>query len=296
MVIRETAGDRIFNAINVFVLTLLMLLVLYPLYFVFIASFSDPVAVSLGRMFLWPVEPTFRGYELVFNTSDVWLGYRNSIFYAGAGTAIHLFVTLPAAYALSRKDFRWRRFFVILFLIPMFFNGGLIANFLLIARQLELRDTPWALLLPAATSLMPIAIARTFFTSTIPDELREAAQIDGCSNFRLFVGVVLPLSSAIIAVLSLQHAVMHWNSYWSAMLYLSTRGGRHLWPLQVVLRNILILGQIEADMDFGTVELTRRLEMLRYSLIVVSIIPILLIYPFIQRYFVKGIMIGSLKG
>jgi len=181
-------------------------------------------------------------------------------------------------------------------MIPMFFSGGMIANYLLIARNLGMRDTVWALLLPGATSLMPIAIARTFFATNIPDEIREAAQIDGCSNFRLFFSLVLPLSAAIIAVLALQNAVLHWNSYWSAMMYLTDRNGKHLRPLQIVLRNILILNQVEADQDHGTAELARRIEMLKYSLIIVSIIPILLIYPFIQRYFVKGIMIGSLKG
>jgi len=296
MVIRETTGDRIFNYTITFILTLLMLVVLYPLYFVVIASVSNPTAVSLGKVILLPKDISIEGYTLVWENKDVWIGYRNTIFYAAFGALIHLAVTLPAAYSLSRRDFRWKKFFTIMYMIPMFFGGGMIASYLWIARTMAMRNTVWALLLPGSTGLMAIAIARTFFSVNIPDELREAAEIDGCSNFRLFFMVVLPLSTALIAVLALQNAVMHWNSYWSAMLYLDDRGGRNLRPLQIILRNILILSQLEAEMDLGETERFRRTEMLKYALIIVSVIPILMIYPFIQRYFVKGIMIGSIKG
>ena len=302
MVVKETFGDRVFNFINVVLLTVVLLIVAYPLYFVVIASFSNPDLVNTGKVLFWPREVSLEGYKMVYHFSDLWMGYRNTIFYASAGTLVNLSVTLPAAYALSRKDFRLKNFFVTFFMVPMFFSGGLIPSYLLMTRTLGLNDTVWCILIPGATNMMSMVIARTFFQSTVPDELRESAEMDGASNFRVFFTIVLPLSTAIIAVQGLQAAVGHWNAYFNAFLYLSDRGGRNLQPLSIVLRRILVISEASAaaaefmqDQSSYT-ERLRRVEQVKYAMIIVSVIPILIAYPFIQRYFVKGVMIGAIKG
>lgn len=302
MVIKETIGDRIFNVINILLLTLLLLIVAYPLYFIIIASFSNPDLVNTGKVIFWPREISWEGYKMVFQYSDLWVGYRNTIFYATFGTLINLAVTLPAAYSLSRRDFRFKSFFVTFFMIPMFFSGGLIPTYLLMTRTLGMHNTVWAILIPGATSMMQMVVARTFFQATIPEELRESAEIDGASNFRVFFMIVLPLSTAIIAVQGLQAAVGHWNAFFNAFLYLSDLGGKHLQPLSIVLRRILISAQASAVADefmqdqTSYVERLRRVEQIKYAMIIVSVIPILVVYPFVQRYFVKGVMIGAIKG
>ena len=302
MIIKETFGDRVFNFINVLILSFILLIVIYPLYFIIIASFSNPDLVNTGKVLFQPREISLEGYKMVYNFSDLWTGYRNTIFYALAGTLINLSVTLPAAYSLSRKDFRWKSFFVTFFMIPMFFGGGLIPTYLLMTRTLHFNDTVWAILIPGATGMMQLVIARTFFQSTIPDELRESAEIDGASNFRVFFTIIIPLSTAIIAVQGLQAAVGHWNAYFNAFLYLSDKGGRNLQPLSLVLRRILVIAQGQAvAQEFmqdqtNYAERLRRVEQIKYAMIIVSVIPILIAYPFIQRYFVKGVMIGAIKG
>lgn len=301
MTIKESKGDRIFNFVNVVLLSLLLLIVAYPLYFIIIASISDPMYISLGEVVIWPKGISWRGYAHVFQYQEVWTGYRNTIFYTALGTLINLAVTLPAAYSLSRRDFKGKGFFTFLFMIPMFFGGGLIPTYLLYTQTLHINDTIWVMVIPGATGLMQMVVARTFFQTTIPDELRESATIDGCSNFRLFFLIVLPLSTAIIAVQALQTAVGHWNAYFNGMMYLSDRGGRDLKPLQLILRDILIATQVTteqlemADMT-DRQEFFRLVEQLKYALIIVSIVPILLVYPFVQKYFVKGVMIGAIKG
>ena len=302
MTIKETFGDRLFNFTNVVLLSLVLLLVAYPLYFIIIASFSNPDLVNTGKVLFLPRDISWEGYKMVYHFGDLWLGYRNTIFYAIFGTLINLAVTLPAAYSLSRKDFRWKSFFVAFFMVPMFFGGGLIPTYLLMTRTLGLNDTVWAILIPGATGMMQMVIARTFFQSTVPDELRESAEIDGASNFRVFFTIVLPLSTAIIAVQGLQAAVGHWNAYFNAFLYLSDLGARRLQPLSIVLRRILVIAQASAVADefmqdqTSYVERLRRVEQIKYAMIIVSVIPILVAYPFIQRYFVKGVMIGAIKG
>jgi putative aldouronate transport system permease protein len=302
MAVKESISDRVFNAINIFLLALLLLIVAYPLYFVVIASFSDATLVGSGKVIFAPKGITFAGYEMVLAYSDVWIGYRNTIFYALAATLINLAVTLPAAYALARRDFRWRRFFTTVFMVPMFFGGGLIPFYLLITQTLHWNDTIWVMIVPGATGFMQMMIARTFFQTTIPEELRESAEIDGASNFLIFFRIVLPLSTAIIAVQALQCAVGNWNAYFNAMMYLSDREGRNLKSLQVVLRNILVLSQSQAAISekmadqTNYAEFQQKAEQLKYALIIVSCIPILLVYPFVQKYFVKGIMVGSIKG
>jgi len=302
MAVKETFGDRVFNFINVLLLSLVLLIVAYPLYFVVIASFSNPDLVNTGKVLFYPRGISWEGYKMVYYFNDLWLGYRNTIFYAVVGSLINLAVTLPAAYSLSRRDFRLKNFFVTFFMIPMFFGGGMIPTYLLMTRTLGINDTVWCILIPGATSMMQMVIARTFFQSTVPDELRESAEIDGASNFRVFFTIVLPLSTAIIAVQGLQAAVGHWNAYFNAFLYLSDRGGRNLQPLSIVLRRILIVAEASAaaaefmqDQSSFT-ERLRRIEQVKYAMIIVSIIPILVAYPFIQRYFVKGVMIGAIKG
>ena len=302
MAVKDSAGDRVFNAVNIILLVLLLLIVAYPLYFVVIASFSNANSVGNGEVIFLPKGITFAGYEMVLNYADVWLGYRNTIFYTVAATLINLAVTLPAAYALSRRDLRWRGFFTIVFMIPMFFGGGLIPYYLLITKTLHWNDTIWVMIVPGATGFMQMVVARTFFQSTIPVELRESAEIDGASNFLIFFRIILPLSTAIIAVQALQCAVGNWNAYFNAMMYLSDREGRNLKSLQIVLRNILVLSQSQAAIaeqmadQTDSVEFLQRSEQLKYALIIVSCIPVLIAYPFVQKYFVKGVMIGSIKG
>jgi len=258
--------------------------------------------VNTGRVVFYPRGISFAGYEMVFKHNELWTGYRNTLFYASAGTLINLAVTLPAAYALTRRDLRFKKFLVILFMIPMFFGGGLIPFYLLITQTLSINDTVWAILLPGATGMMQMVIARTFFQSTIPDELRESAEIDGASDFRVFFTIVIPLSTAIIAVQGLQAAVGHWNAFFNAFLYLSDQNARNLQPLSMVLRRVLIIAQASALADdfmqdqTDYIERLMRVEQIKYAMIIVSVIPILIAYPYVQRYFVKGVMIGAIKG
>ena len=303
MVIKETLGDRIFNFCNVLLLSLLLVIMVYPLYFVVIASFSNPDLVNNGKVLFFPRGVSLDGYEMVYNYKNVWVGYRNSIIYATLGTCVKLSVTFPAAYSMSRSNLKFKNFFTTMFMVPMFFSGGLIPTYILYTRSYGFANTIWPMILPGATSLMQIVIARTFFTSTIHEELHESAEIDGASHFRIFFTIVLPLSTAIIAVQALQAAVIHWNAFFNAMLYISDGpAGDHLAPLQLILRRILITSQTQAlQAEFmadqtDALEVLRRAEQIKYSLIIVSVIPILLFYPFIQKYFVKGVMIGAIKG
>ncbi len=288
--------DRAFTVINYSFLSFILLIVLYPLIYIVSASFSSPSAVMAGRVWLYPVNFSLKGYEAVFQNRDILTGFGNSFFYTFFGTLINLIVTLAAAYPLSRKDLRPRNAIMLVFSFTMFFSGGMIPSYLLIS-NLGLLNTRWALLLPGALSVYNMIIARQFFSTNIPAELLEASQLDGCSDFQFIVRVVLPLSGAIIAVLSLFFAVSHWNAYFNALLYL---GKRSMYPLQVFLREILIQNTIDASMTSVDIqdEVAKQglQELLKYSLIIVASVPVLVIYPFVQRYFVKGVMIGSIKG
>lgn len=293
--IRDTAGDRALYIAVGAIFLLFVLLVLYPIVFVISASFSSGSALNAGRVVLWPVEPGLQGYKAVFSHRMVLLGYRNTIFYTVAGTAINVAITLLAAYPLSRPDFRARQPLMTLCTITMFFGGGLVPNYLLMV-QLKIINTAWSLLLPGALSVYNMILVRTFMMSSIPRELLEASQIDGCSDARYFWSVVLPLSKAIVAVITLYYAVGHWNAYFNAMLYLSDRD---MYPLQLVLREILISSRMDLS-EISDPELLATMvgleNLLKYSLIVVSSLPIIALYPFVQKYFIKGVMIGSLKG
>lgn len=287
--------DRVFYIVSGILLTVFFLLVLYPCIFVVSASFSSGAAVSSGKVFLWPVEFNLNGYKTVFNTSSIWAGFFNSIFYTFFGTILNLVITMIAAYALSRKDLVGRKAIMMIFTFTMFFNGGIITNYLLVVK-LGIHNTRWAMLLPGVLNVYNMIIARSFIENNVPDELLEAARIDGCSDIRYMLSIVFPLSKAVIAVMVLFYGVAHWNTYFNAMIYLNDR---KLFPLTIILKEILISGQIDPS-TVSDPELQERIAQLsgviKYALIVVSMIPVLLIYPFIQKYFVKGLTIGAVKG
>ncbi|WP_129723731.1 carbohydrate ABC transporter permease [Xylanivirga thermophila] len=296
-VIKQTASDRIFTFINILVLFISFIIVIYPLIYVLSSSFSSSHAVVSGKVWLLPIEPNLESYKVVFKHKSIMTGFYNSFFYMIVGTLINVIMTIMAAYPLSRKDFYGKNIFTFLFVFTMLFSGGLIPTYLLI-RDLGMLDTRWALLIPEALSVWNVIITRTFFQSTIPDELLEASQLDGCSDFRFLMSIVIPLSGAIIAVNALFYAVWHWNSYFSALIYLQSP---KRFPLQIILRNILIQNEIdESKLSMYDIRDAMNREALKvrlkYSLIVVASMPMLIIYPFVQRYFVQGIMIGSIKG
>jgi putative aldouronate transport system permease protein len=298
--IQETRQDKIFLTLNYIYVTIAFLLVAYPLVYMISASISNPKEVASGAMWLFPKDITFEGYERVLQDQRIWSGYANTILYTVVGTAVNLAVTIPAAYALSRRDLVGRGFFMGVFMFTMFFGGGLVPSYLLI-KELGMINSMWALILPSAASVWNIIVSRTFFQGTIPSELQEAAQMDGCSNFKLFFKIVLPLSMPIIAVMALFYGVGHWNSYFSAMIYLNDSAK---YPLQLVLRQILVLQEMSAQgsgmMDSSSASaLNNKAEvaaLVRYAVIIVSTLPVIIIYPFLQRYFVQGVMIGSVKG
>lgn len=292
--VKITGSDRAFNLIVYSFAVLLLVIILYPIYFIVIASFSNPYAVSGGNVWFYPVGFTLDGYRELFKHDEIWTGYRNTIIYTIVGTAIGLVVNIPAAYALSRRDLLGRRLIVFIFVFTMFFNGGLIPTYLTI-QEFHLYNTFWVMVLPFSVSVYNMIVARTFFSSSLPPDLWDAAQIDGCGNLRYFFQIVLPLSKAVIAVLGLWIAVGHWNSYFNALIYLKDRS---LYPLQITLRDILITNNVQSALGTGeAAQIALRLAaLMRYSVIIVSTLPIMLFYPFVQKYFNQGVMIGSVKG
>jgi multiple sugar transport system permease protein/putative aldouronate transport system permease protein len=292
---RLPSEDTVYYVVVHFFAIVLLLSVLYPIVFIVSASFSSPFAVSSGQVVLLPVDPGLQGYRAVFRDSRIPVGYRNTIFYTVTGTLINVFMTLICAYPLARKKLPHRGALTFFFTFTMLFSGGMIPNYLLL-RDLHMLNTVWAMLIPGAISVYSMIIARTFFASSIPDELLEATQIDGCDDFRFFFIFVLPLSKAVIAVIAMQYADGHWNAYFKAFIYLTKN---QIYPLQVFLREILVMNQIAAnnivDPEAATA-MQGMADLLKYSLIVISSAPILCIYPFFQKYFVKGVMIGSIKG
>ena len=293
----NTASDRIFNAVNYVFLTVILLAVAYPLYFMAIASFSDPHLVNNGKLWLFPKGITFEGYRRIFSDSRIWTSYLNTAIYTMGGVSVNLLATIPAAYALSRRDLWGRNLVMVLFTFTLLFGGGLIPTYLII-RSLGILNTRWVMILPNAVAVWNLIIARTFFQTTVPPDLLDAARMDGASNLRFFASVVLPISPAIIAVLALFYGVGHWNAFFEALIYLKDP---ELYPLQLVLRSILIMNESAAEMmeaaDPDTVaEQQRVIEVIKYGLIMVASVPVLLLYPFLQKYFIKGVMIGALKG
>lgn len=293
--IKLTGSDKVFTVVNYTFLSICLIIVLYPLVYILSSSFSSAEAVISGRVWLFPVQPSLMGYKAVFRNSQIWSGYGNSAFYAFFGTLISVTLTIMAAYPLSKRDFYGRNVIIGIFTFTMLFSGGLIPYYMTV-QKLNLVDTRWAMLLPNAMSVWNVIIARTFFQTTIPDELYEAAELDGCSDFAFIFRVVIPLSGPIIAVMVLFYAVGQWNSYFDAMIFLKNK---NLFPLQIILRNILIQNQIDANMMVDVKTLLRNQglkDLLKYALIVVASAPVLALYPFVQKYFIKGIMVGAIKG
>lgn len=295
---RRLESDKLFDICNQLLVWFLIIIVAYPLLYILSASISDPNVVNSGNMWLLPRDITFEGFRRVFNSSEIWVGYKNTIFYTLIGTLINLAVTLPCAYALARRDLVGRGFVMALLIFTMFFDGGLIPSYLLI-RDLGWIDTVWAMIIPGAASVWNIIVTMTFFRMNIPQGLEEAAEVDGASTIRIFFQIILPLSAPIIAVMALFYAVGHWNAYFSGLIYLSTRS---LFPLQLILRDILVQQQITAELlmqgtDIQAIgEQARIASIVKYAVMIVSAAPLLIIYPFLQRYFIKGVLIGSMKG
>lgn len=292
-------SDVIYDTILFILLSLVFLVVVYPLYFVIISSVSDPIAVSNGEVTFYPIGFTLDGYREVFKTNTVVRGFLNSLLYTVCGVSVNLLVTLPTGYALSRKDFALKKFVTFFYMLTMFIGGGMMPTYLIV-KQTGLLNSMWALIIPGAMGVYNMIVAKTFFSTNIPLELMEAAKLDGCGNTRFFFHIVLPLSGAITAILVLYYGQGHWNSYFSALLYINDR---EKWPLQLELRNILLLNTNTMTKEFITEEMRKEqarrealANMMKYSLIIISSIPMLIVYPFVQKHFVKGVMIGSVKG
>ena len=292
--VRRQRKDVVFDVILYTICALLLIVILYPLWFIIIASFSDPSAVAGGHVWLWPVGFTLEGYQELLRQPQVWLGYRNTIAYTVVGTLIGLMVNIPAAYALSRKDLWGRKGLMGLYVFTMFFSGGLIPIFLTV-QQAGLYNTFWVLVLPFSVSAYNIIVARTFFETSLPPDLWDAAQIDGCGNLRFFFTMALPLSKAVISVIALWTAVGQWNSYFNALIYIRDE---NLYPLQLIMRNILITNPNFAALGTGEAAMIamRRANLVRYAMIIIATVPIMCVYPFIQKYFDQGVMIGAVKG
>ena len=292
---RLCLSDKVFLTIVYVSVILLTLAVLYPLWFVIIASVSSPELVASGKVLLFPKGVTWEGYRYILSDRRIWTGYYNTIRYTLFGTLIALFLTIPAVYALSRPDMAGRGVVMKLLIITKYFSGGLIPTYLIV-KGLHLTDTPYVLMILGSFSVFNLILCRTFFVNTLPLELQEAAEIDGCNMFQYFMRVVIPLSKAIIAIMVLYYAVGHWNSFFNALIYVNNN---KLYPLQLILRDILITGQsVDPSVtDPESIELMKEIaRTIKYGVIIVSSLPVLVLYPFVQKYFVKGVMIGSVKG
>ena len=292
--VKRSTADQIFMFFLYLVTGILTVVALYPMYFIIIASISNPSEVAAGSVVLFPVQPTLQAYQKLIDYESIWIGYRNTIIYTVLGTAMILAVNLPAAYALSRKDLVGRRLINLFFIFPMYFGGGLIPTYMVV-RDFGLVDNFWVMIIPFSVITYYIIVARTFFSNSLPDGIWEAAQVDGCGNLRFFFSFVLPLSKAIIAVIALWAAVGIWNQYMTALIYLRNAD---LQPLQIILRSILINNQNMASMMTGSAaqEAQQLAELIKYAVIVISSLPVMMIYPFVQKYFNQGVMIGAVKG
>ena len=291
--VKKSKEDKIFDFILYGIAAILIVVALYPMYFIVIASISNPNLVSNGEILFLPKGINFKAYEQLASYSQLWTGYKNTILYVIFGTIFTLVVNIPAAYALSRRKLYGRKALTIFYLIPMFFTGGLIPTYLAV-QQFHLLDTFWVMVLPFSVVTYYIIVGRTFFANSIPEELWEAAQLDGCGYMGFFFRIVLPLSKAVIAVIALWAAVGQWNSYFNALIYLRDP---ELQPLQIILRNILISNQTISSMTTGAAaaEAKQMADLIKYAVIVVSSAPIMCLYPFVQKHFNQGVMLGSLK-
>lgn len=287
-------NDKKFDIVVTILVVSILIFIFYPLYFVVIASISNPDLVSAGKVWFWPRGISFEGYDFIFRDVRILRGYMNTMIYAGCGTAIALFITIPAGYALSRSDLKGQKIIMLFFVFTMYFSGGLIPTYLVV-KSLGLVDTRAVLMILGSFSVFNLIITRTFYANTMPKELQEAAEVDGCNVFQYFIYVVLPLSKSIIAVIGLYYAVYHWNSFFNGLIYINNV---KLYPLQLILRDILISGQT-IDTSITDLDMIKRLEQIsrtiKYGVIIVSSLPVLMIYPLVQKHFVKGVMIGSVK-
>lgn len=297
--IRESRGDRAFNTVVNLVLVIFGLVTLYPLLYVLSASISDPLEVNAGNILLFPKGIQWEGYQRVFRSQWILTGYRNSLLYTLFGTTLNVFVTFITAYALSRRDLYGRGIITLYMLIPMWFGGGLIPTFLIV-NSVGLVNSPLVMIILGMISMYNCVICRTFIQTTIPYELQEASRIDGASDFGILWRVIFPLSGPVLAILALYYALGHWNAYFNALIYLSDR---NVMPLQLFLREVLIQNQavaVDKEMSYEqmmeVMQSARIAQVMKYALIVVASAPMLAIYPFVQKFFVKGVMIGSLKG
>ena len=289
----QAPADRLFDIFNYLVLGLVAVCVLYPLYFIVIASVSDPVAINNGQVAFWPVGFNTTGYEKIFENTKIWRSYSNTIFYTVVGTTINVILTMMLAYPLSRKNFFARKPLTLFVMFTMYFQGGLIPTYLWM-NDLHLYNTPWVMVLLPAINVFNLIIAINYISNSIPEELYEAASIDGCSHIRYFFSIVLPLSKTIVVVLVLYYGVAHWNEFMNGLIYLRDEG---LYPLQLTLRNILLQNQASGlgDVD-SIIEQQKAAELIKYGVIIVSTLQVLVIYPFLQKHFAKGVMVGSVKG
>lgn len=293
--LRLSRGDKTFHTVNSIVMVLICVIIIYPLYYIVIASISDPTSIAGGNLLLYPPKLYFEGYQTAFSYEPLITGYRNSIIYTVLGTLINLVLTIPGAYALSRKDMVGRNQLMFLFTFTMFFGGGMIPTYMLL-KNLGMMNTIWVMIIPGGVSVYNLIVVRTFFQNNLSDELLEASRIDGCSDFRFFFRIALPLSTTIIAVMVVFYAVGHWNSYFNAIMYLNDRSKM---PLQAVLRDLLILNTITTDMRVNPAEAAekmKRADQLKYCVIILASLPFMVLYPFVQRFFTQGVMIGSIKG
>lgn len=289
-----SVGDRIFNLVNAVIMIIICLVIVYPIYYVIIASITDPVIVNSGRPLFYPVKLYLNGYKTTLSYTPLWTAYGNTISYTVVGTLVSLFATIPAGYALSRKDLPGRRGLIFLFTFTMFFSGGIIPLYLTI-RNLGIYNSIWAMVLPVAVSAYNLIVCRSFFEAGVPDELLEASKVDGYSDFTFFFKIAIPLSSTIIAVMCLFYATAMWNQFFNALMYLQDDNKM---PLQVVLRNLVLMNQANQMGSSGDAMVTKQklAEQLKYCIVVVSAAPLLVVYPFIQKYFAKGVTIGAVKG
>jgi putative aldouronate transport system permease protein len=295
--VHRAKEDFVFDIVNAFILGVVSLIVLYPLYFVLIASFSDPDAVNSGKVIFFPQGFTFGGYKQLFEDNSIWLGYKNTIFYTVMGVCLDVLVTISAAFSLSRPSLVGRKILIGYFVFTMYFSGGLIPLYLVI-NKLHLYNNPAVLIILGTVSVYNIIITIAYFKNSLPEELFDAAAIDGCGNFRFFYTIAIPLSKSIIAVLVVYYGVSHWNSFFNAMMYIADR---RFYPLQLILREILLQNRmVEPAMTesalIDLIERQRYAEMIKYGVIIVASLPVLIVYPFAQKHFVKGVMIGSVKG
>lgn len=299
-IISNSPSDKAFDIVNIFIMVVLSFIFVWPLWFVIISSFSNPFDVWKGNVLLWPSGFTLKGYTEMFRYEPIWIGYRNNIFYTVVGTLINMVMTVLCAYPLSRKDWLPRKFWLKYCLITMYISGGLIPTYLVI-RNLHMTNTIWAMMIPGALSFYNALIVRSYFSNSIPNDLQEAAELDGANPMQYLVRVVLPLSKPVLAVVCLYYAVGHWNDYYTALIYISDR---RLIPLQTALREVLISSASIANLlhnaDSNTaMQMQQRMELaqsLKYTSIIAGIIPMMIVYPFVQKYFVKGVMVGAIKG